>query len=322
MPSESVLWIHGPPGIGKTFLASSIVERLKSQNHEVLYYYFRDENSGNRNQPGWGEALSMLRNIVRQLLDVFVYKRKHRLPTGFWDIYDKSGGSSLTDIDAAINVIQLLLKVLPRIIIVVDGLDECVDRHRSANEHCPVWKSDHPTLLPSILARLIQCNYHGIVKWCFTSCPETDMSNLFKGINAITMEITEEDVKDDVINFLVDTYQDELDVRVVFNNNKVNETESINEEWSGEHERGELYSSQADTKDPSVFILGLLRNLMSVSFLDARLTLELLKGKGGATTPQEVMSSVLSYKDGFNKRYLRGIRLLAEKPKNERELAR
>lgn len=321
VPSESVLWIYGPPGIGKTFLASSIVERLKSQSREVLYYYFRDENSGNRNQPGWGEALSMLRNIIRQLLDVFVYKRKHQLPTGFWDIYDKSGGSFLTDIDVAINVIQLLLKVLPRITIVVDGLDECINRHQLANKHCPAWKSDHPALLPSILSRLVQSTHHGIVKWCFTSCPETDISNLLKGMNAITMEVTEKDVKGDVINFLVDTYQDELDIRVVYSEDGAAEDVNADQELS-EDERAQLPHSETDEKDHNVFIMGLLRNLMSVSFLDARLTLELLKGKGGATTSQEMMQSVLSYKDGFNNRYLRGIRLLAEKPKNERELAR
>ncbi|KIJ24000.1 hypothetical protein M422DRAFT_275321 [Sphaerobolus stellatus SS14] len=320
-PNEMILWIYGPPGIGKTFLASSVIERFKGKKQEVLYYYFRDEKSGTPLQPGWGEALSMLRNLIRQLVDIIIYKRKHKLPTGFWDTYAQSGGTFLSDIKSAINVVQLLLAVIPRINVIIDGLDECNDRNKSPDSHCPAWKSNK--LLPAILAKLTESKTHGIVKWCFTSCPESDLSSLFKVLKAHTLEVNEEDIGKDVLNYILDVCHDDLDLDALDNEQDPDDTESGEQkDQSTEEELGGNGNKEKGTIDLEAFLIGLFRNVIGVSFLDARLTLELLKGKGGVTTRKEMMNSIISYKDGFNKGYLRGLRVLAGKPRKEKELAR
>lgn len=286
---ERVLWIHGPPGIGKTFLASSIIQRLQEKDQEVIFYYFRDEKSGSPLVPGKGEALSMLRNLARQLVDIIQYKRQHRLPTGFWDIYEKSGGTFLSEIESAIEVIILLLAVIPRIHIVIDGLDECIDRHvEGHNGHLPL-KANSNKRLPIILEKLVQSKSHGTVKWCFTSSPESDFLSFFDKLEAHNLKVTQAHVRMDVFEYVIAECVENPDI-----------------DTGGEDE---------------AFLSTLGHCLSSANFLDARLTLELLKGSG-VTTKEELLESIWLYKEGFTERYFRGLCALAAKPKKEKELAR
>ena len=283
--NENTLWIYGPPGIGKTFLASSVIKRLKDKDYHVIYYYFRDEKSGNPLQPGKGEALSMLRYLIRQLVDIVSYKLRYALPKSFTQVYEESSGTPLSNIDSAIRAVQCLLDVIPRVHVVVDGLDECIDRHSTTNCHSLAWKSDK--LLPSILERLVRSNSRGIVKWCFTGCGETDFASLFKRLDASTLEVTGDRVRNDVLEYMTSSCSEALEV------DEANLT---------------MVFSQ---------FLNVTQN-----FLDAKLTMDLVWENRDVANPVELLQSLLQYREGFNARYLRGIRALASRPKRERDLGR
>ena len=274
-----ILWICGAPGIGKTFLATSVIEKLKATNDwDVIYYYLRDE-ACEELRFHKGKALTMLRNLIRQLVDVF-YKHNYRLPDSFWDVHRESGTKFLSDIRFAIRAVQHLLAQIPRIHIVIDGLDECIDRHTTDNLKL------HEQL-PEVLKRLVSTSCLGIVKWCFTGCPERDLSSFFQNTGALTLEVTGDHVRGDILNYMAECASDlEFDVNEV------------------------SFRERSDH-------LGITTN-----FLDANLTMNLIKSSSGITSYQDILDSVLGNKKGFNSRYLRGISALASKEDTVRDLAR
>lgn len=282
---DRFLWLNGPPGIGKTFLAASIIHKLKAQGY-VIYYFFREDKSGSP-QSGKGEAITFLRHIAMQLVDIIQRYRSHKLPKSFWDIYDQTGrGSCLSDITRAVEVVKVLLNVLPRVHIVVDGLDECIDRYVDVN---PLATPDNSRQkLPWILKALCT-QYNGVIKWAFTSCIEPQLTTLFsKTLQAPTLTITQGHTGQDVMNFMMDFYE-KLDL--------------------------------SREGDPDCFVLGILRCMSMINFLDAKLTMSVLSGQG-VTCEEELMDALGAYNIGFNERYLRGLKVVAERPENERELAR
>lgn len=292
--NERVLWIHGPPGIGKTFLAVSVVERLKLSDTQkvdrmgtVIYYFFRDEKSMDPQQPGKGRLISLLRSLARQLVDSIRNTRSHELPKGIWDILEESGGGCLSDIELGVKVVQVLLAILPRVHIVVDGLDECTDRDSRMDPHSPAWKS--PKMLPWILERLVQDieQQHGTVKWCFMSCPENDLSTLFQKVKAPSIQVNSQRTAEDVCSYLMESCNNSL---------------------------------PPDT-DIEALGVGLAKCISACNFLYARLTLETLLGYG-VPTREHLMKALCSYNQEFTPRYLRGLSLLAGKSPNEKELAR
>lgn len=123
---HAVLWLYGIPGSGKTVLASTILEDLKTKQRKeasVLYFYF-DFSDPNKQNPD-----DFLRSLIRQLASSQESLDKPDKEWSVQSLYDKyalkghhPGTRNL------LNVLWALMETHAHITIVVDALDECPDR--------------------------------------------------------------------------------------------------------------------------------------------------------------------------------------------------
>jgi hypothetical protein len=119
--TQSVLWISGNAGIGKTFLAATVVQDLQhrlSQTDDVGLGYFFFDSSNNRK--------STLHEAVATLTAQLVSNRE-RLPLDVLEIYERAtryGRSRISSLDKPVDIIAKLLKGYRKVYLVLDGIDE------------------------------------------------------------------------------------------------------------------------------------------------------------------------------------------------------
>jgi tetratricopeptide (TPR) repeat protein len=124
---DSLLWINGRPGSGKSVLSSSVIEDLQRQKRktegvEVIYFFF-NENDERRNL-----SMSVIVNMIAQLTGGLP-----NLPSNLFTTYQaatKFGRSQISDLDEPMRILASLIKNIPCLYVVLDGLDECKDLNK------------------------------------------------------------------------------------------------------------------------------------------------------------------------------------------------
>ncbi|KAL8837871.1 MAG: hypothetical protein Q9170_002346 [Blastenia crenularia] len=120
--SNSVLWIHGIPGAGKTFLFSSIVDQIqdKFSNAQVIYFYCT------YNEPRKTNLNDILRTLIAQILML------NRTCSQY--LYDHMIGSVERHQNSTnalcFNMLERLAVHHEQLFIGIDGLDECGEQER------------------------------------------------------------------------------------------------------------------------------------------------------------------------------------------------
>ncbi|KAI5839362.1 hypothetical protein DFP73DRAFT_634572 [Morchella snyderi] len=130
--SESLLWLHGIPGAGKTKLISSVIdtllERKAAGSNEPLAFFDCHRNEAGRSAPE-----GILSSIARQLSSGNSDSSIPELVLDKYDLERKNGFSSGSfDVARARDLILALLPSYPQATIVIDALDEC-DRSTRAS---------------------------------------------------------------------------------------------------------------------------------------------------------------------------------------------
>jgi hypothetical protein len=193
--SNDILWLHGNPGSGKSVLASAVATELESERL-AIYFFFRDEKVSG---PAKNTTISFLRALAAQLLGV-LEGQSIAIPNDFGEIYYKQrhhfAQEKLINVDQALKIVVVLLSVIPRIHIVVDALDECVDRRD--------FEQGGHKLFEGVIGKLIMGNgpngYSGIVKWLFTSRYEPAFQTLLS--QARSIEVAASHTAPDIILYL------------------------------------------------------------------------------------------------------------------------
>ncbi|KAK4867436.1 hypothetical protein LT330_000946 [Penicillium expansum] len=122
--SSAVLWLRGLAGVGKTCLASKVIDHVKDtlsqgKNHEGFAFYYCSRNDGRRRDP-----LSVLSSFVRQLSttsnDPYNIQKSLRETCESRQLV----GAKL-DIASCKRILLESLNLFPKTTMVLDALDEC-----------------------------------------------------------------------------------------------------------------------------------------------------------------------------------------------------
>ncbi|PWW74656.1 hypothetical protein C7212DRAFT_282956 [Tuber magnatum] len=172
---NSMLWIHGIPGCGKTILSSVIIDKIQDETEqtdtELIYYYFDFKEATKQT------SRDLYGNLISQLLD-----HDGEVSPEVEKLYDDANGNppNLDDLKVALTK---LLATRPKTVIVIDALDECKDRSEIFDS---LLKLHEPA--------------SGKVNLLITSRQEADIKWAFSGTPSIAIKPV--DIKDDIKKFI------------------------------------------------------------------------------------------------------------------------
>lgn len=119
--SNRLLWVKGDPGKGKTMLLCSIINWLRTNKKATLAYFFCQKSDENLNS-----SAAVLRGLI------YMLAREHRtIRELVQEEYKDAGRSLFWDHNAWYALKEILSKALHQespkdIVIIVDGIDECM----------------------------------------------------------------------------------------------------------------------------------------------------------------------------------------------------
>lgn len=182
---DSILWINGRPGGGKSVLSTCIIEELQrrreeTKNCDVVYFYF------SKNDQVKSTSLSLVVSIIAQLVG-----RMPSFPPILFSSYEsaaKFGRAHISESDDPARILESLVKEINCLYLVLDGLDECSDINKTVE-----------TML-----RLTSQNV-GVRLLCISR--ETGALKKHLGGHS-TIYLKPGDIKDDIDNFLSDEIRD------------------------------------------------------------------------------------------------------------------
>ncbi|RYN73552.1 hypothetical protein AA0120_g12593 [Alternaria tenuissima] len=121
VPKSPVVWMYGIPGAGKTILSSAIIDECKAQPEFLTCYFYCHDGD-----PMSSTAVGILKGLADQLLDQY----PQMLPPCFTR-RRSSGEPSLRSLSQAKKLLEDFCNTIPKLFIVIDGLDECEKAERS-----------------------------------------------------------------------------------------------------------------------------------------------------------------------------------------------
>jgi len=114
LDTPKTLWIHGPPGFGKTVLCASIVKHLQQQNAvPVCFFFCVSENEAKR------KPLAIIRSWVAQLIN-----QSNEAFQLAQNLYQGKEARSATQTDVWL-LFRSICSSLQNCIFIIDGFDEC-----------------------------------------------------------------------------------------------------------------------------------------------------------------------------------------------------
>ncbi|KAI4607899.1 hypothetical protein J4E83_009443 [Alternaria metachromatica] len=121
IPNSPVVWVYGIPGAGKTILTSAIVEECKTKTDFITCFFYCHDGD-----PTSSTAVGILKGLADQLLDHY----PQMLPPCYTR-RSSSGEPSLRSLNQAKRLFEDFCFTIPKLFIIVDGLDECERAERS-----------------------------------------------------------------------------------------------------------------------------------------------------------------------------------------------
>ncbi|KAF7983634.1 hypothetical protein HWV62_20572 [Athelia sp. TMB] len=123
----SVLWLYGGPGSGKTVMCSSAIENIqtfceiKPSARGYAYFFF----DGTSAQSGTLDYDNITRSIITQLSD----RCGDAVPNALMEMYSKCDSGHRQPLESQLEyTLSGILKIFSNTYIVIDSLDECVQK--------------------------------------------------------------------------------------------------------------------------------------------------------------------------------------------------
>jgi ankyrin repeat protein/archaellum biogenesis ATPase FlaH len=112
-----LMWLHGLPGAGKTFLSSATIEHLLEQplstEYTIVYYYFDFRDTIRQTCSG------LLRSLAHQICS-----QAKSTPELLLKLHEECRGSTPSN-EQLLEALQGLLQLAFRTFVIIDALDEC-----------------------------------------------------------------------------------------------------------------------------------------------------------------------------------------------------
>lgn len=127
---NSIVWVYGGPGFGKTILSATVIQRLlehRTTPNELPLIYFYCSSSDSRKQ----SLLSILSTLIAQIVHYLPSR-----PTQLHGRYVESrtyGRKRVAMADEPLQLLKSLAAMMSGMFIVIDGIDECLNVHEVAS---------------------------------------------------------------------------------------------------------------------------------------------------------------------------------------------
>jgi hypothetical protein len=135
----SFLWLHGIPGCGKTILSSVVLQNLyhvyNNDSGRVVAYFYFDFKDRQKQIPEL-----MVRSLISQLSQKCV-----KIPLILETLYSScENGQRQPSLESLLDMLKEMIHEFPHTDIVLDALDECIDRIELLNilERIAGWQLD------------------------------------------------------------------------------------------------------------------------------------------------------------------------------------
>ncbi|KAJ4129179.1 hypothetical protein NW768_007714 [Fusarium equiseti] len=146
---NSKMWLTGIPGSGKTLLCGLLIERVLNicTTDTILAFSFCDYK--NPETQALGNILSSIAlQVALQNPEAFA-----RLQDYYKELNPKSGLPRQVDIGKLSDTITDMCKLFPKVFLIVDGLDECINNTREITRGVSQLSSSIPNLSIALFSR-------------------------------------------------------------------------------------------------------------------------------------------------------------------------
>lgn len=127
---NSLLWLYGIPGCGKTILSATVIEDLIRKSYQDTLYFYFDFNDAQK---------QTLENMIRSLADQ-LYNKKTSVRKHLDALYSFcDDGKSQPDIESLGKTLQTMVQKGGEVWIVLDALDECRTRRGQPTKGLLSW---------------------------------------------------------------------------------------------------------------------------------------------------------------------------------------
>ncbi|KAF7976112.1 hypothetical protein HWV62_7545 [Athelia sp. TMB] len=175
---DRILWLCGPPGCGKTIMCSSTIEHIVDSFQDkasfaCAYFFFDNRNAENQ----LSSHDNILRSLIQQLCD-----QSEKIPPALMKLYGR--GHQQPSTRALENIFQSIVASFERVRIIIDAVDECIERSRLLYwiKDKPLFNAHNLNIMvssrqePDIEDLLIQKDYVAIARVTISaSCSSSDI---------------------------------------------------------------------------------------------------------------------------------------------------
>ena len=176
----SHLYLRGPKSVGiKTcHLSSSIIDKLPKATESlgIAYFFFVGRDSD--------KELQLHNRLIRALISQLSDARHGGITEKLVDLYKSCGEIQQPSDEQLQNVLRDILHRLSKAYIMIDALDECIDRKKTLD-----WADK---LISETIAIGNAANLHIVV----TSRPEIDIHDIFAALDPHSVDVGEANTED------------------------------------------------------------------------------------------------------------------------------
>ncbi|KAJ7145350.1 hypothetical protein C8R43DRAFT_953421 [Mycena crocata] len=190
--SAPIMWIHGPPGSGKTFLCSKAIEETAKRNPDcaITYHFFRFDM-------GAIPETTVLRILARALFESY-WTRYHQIPEAMYPLTQSNSCS----VQSVQEVLRMLVNDsgFASVFFFLDGLDEELDTPAGQNHVGAISRWTVATSVVKFIAELAQGSQ--VVRFWCGSQMWPPIKSMLDAYSATALDIKEK-AKEDVQFFLL-----------------------------------------------------------------------------------------------------------------------